>query len=213
MLVQEWRGRSRSFAIAALRGVTLAEKKLTVNDVLTSAKKALTATKHAVEDFCGANPLDIERRDTAVRNFVSNGRSMSFLLQKLKHLVDGYDEWDKPVKDGLEADALADFFQKARTRSEHIESPVIGQFDKFVAPVHIVSVQVKISHTPQGILAELIGTTKEGLHVVCASQETTYFLEGMPEEFVHVPLEELMKRHLQTLEGIYFSATERFGPK
>jgi hypothetical protein len=127
--------------------------------------------------------------------------------------VEGFDEWYGPIQDALKADPLAKFFCDERTLSEHERSSVLGQVDKIWFPVAVVSVQGRWSLTPSGIQVEVVGTTKDGTEVVMPSQGKSHILEGMPEEFMHTPLEVLMAQHLRTLEGIVVSTYERFGPQ
>jgi hypothetical protein len=60
---------------------------------LRNAAEVLDSVRHAAEDF--QNAPNLSRAKTAIRNFLEQGRSVTWALAHLKSAADSPEEWDE----------------------------------------------------------------------------------------------------------------------
>lgn len=86
----------------------------TVDEVLRSARQMLELARLGASDFAEGQ----RRRVSGLYNAVSNGRSVTFVLQKLKGRAPGFEVWYSEVQASLKEDAVARWFVELRNRIE-----------------------------------------------------------------------------------------------
>ncbi len=187
---------------------------------LQNAKEVLDAVRHAAEDF--ANASEEQRANTAVRNFLDQGRSVTWALEHLKgHMTDpsDWDAWWAETTIKLRKDDASRCFYNLR-------NPVVKEGH----PVEIRSVwQLKGTFTlpppdetrPDGAEVWVLdgagnpfwkmsdGSLVPAGPVPGAQRWNT--LAGLPATLRDEPLTTLMHRHVCNLEEIVAAAREHFG--
>jgi hypothetical protein len=88
-----------------------------VADVFRRVDATLQAARHGYDDLIGR---DTTRRNTGLRNLIVSGRSITFVLQNLRSVLnDGeFDYWYGPQQDQLRAEPLMRFFIEVRNELE-----------------------------------------------------------------------------------------------
>lgn len=86
----------------------------TVTEVIASARQMLDFVRLGARDYSDAG----ERRLSGLFNAVTSGRSVTFVLQKLKGRAPGFDQWYAAVQDNLRQDPVASWFVDLRNRIE-----------------------------------------------------------------------------------------------
>lgn len=79
--------------------------------VLQRAREALQVARQALQDA-----RDPQRRPAALRNVVVFGRSVSNIIENLRSRVEQFDEWYKPLSEGMARDPLLKFFYNLRSQ-------------------------------------------------------------------------------------------------
>src|SRR5688572_1218263 len=91
---------------SVLRGKASITARLTPQQQVQHAVEVLDAVRHAADDSESATSLS--RAKTAVRNFLEQGRSVTWALQHLKSQApDDWDEWWKATTQSLREDPVA----------------------------------------------------------------------------------------------------------
>lgn len=177
---------------------------------LQSALQALRATAHAREDFC--NATDWHRKQTAFRNFLSNGVSVTFLVQGLGHgRAAEFAEWWEPIRKSMQGDPVYRFFWDSRTDSIKRVAPVLGFKSRFTIPEGVVRV-FPAPWIGDNLEPFIVGAAEDGERVLFKPDWWRYTVKGMPAEYEEHPLELLMQRYVCALEVIVKRAVVRFGP-
>lgn len=185
---------------------------------IDDAKGNLDSVRHAIEDFQSAP--DASRARTAVRNFLNNGRSVTWTLE---HLVNHFPTkqdfriWWDGVMAGIRQEESAQFFYKLR-------NPVVKEGQ----PVNI--------HTRSQFSGEFVyprpnEPTPEGAHFILDGHLDAWWqmpdgsrvparpigavqrfmtLGGMPETLRDRPLVDLMYGYLTALEEVIRKAEAHF---
>lgn len=143
---------------------------------LESAAEALRATAHAWVDFCEANHWD--RKQTAFRNFLSNGASVTFLIQGLRHgRDDEFNEWYAPIQRAMRSDPLFRFFWDMRTDSMKRVAPSLGSQVRYTIPPGVISITGP--QMSQELQPFIVGTAHGGRKVAFLSDSWTYTVKAL----------------------------------
>jgi hypothetical protein len=86
----------------------------TVEEVLATAKQMLGVARLGIKIYAAGD----EDRFAGVYNVASGGRAVTFTLQKLRGMVDGFDEWYTPIQEDLANDRVCVWFKDLRNRLE-----------------------------------------------------------------------------------------------
>jgi len=151
--------------------------------VLKNIDDTLKTVRFALSDLNNAHP---ERRDAAIRNIITFGRSVTFAIQKLKTHVEGFDDWYKPKQREMQDNILFKFLNELRNEIIHEGKLEISQdihvknFNTILLqyvpqPPNTISFFIGDEHGASGWLVENDGV-----------REKYYF--SIPEEFVQIKL-------------------------
>jgi hypothetical protein len=188
---------------------------------LQNAEEIMDAVRHAAEDFLKA-PTPA-RAKTAIRNFLEQGRSVTWALQHLKRAVPDQEEWDRwwaSTTAPLREDAAAQCFYKLRNPIVKEGHPVEIRSITFVkhmtiespkgpAPPGAIGIEIDFDlntwwSMPNG--GKILAKPPPAEGVVRWNT-----LVGVPEDLQRQPLTQLMQRYVEHLEDILVAARERFG--
>jgi hypothetical protein len=91
----------------------VAEEKAEIEAVLRRVEETLLTARHGFDDMTGRNR---SRRFSGLRNIIVFGRSVTFVLQNLRSVVEGgnFDRWYEPKQEKMKADPLMRYFVEAR---------------------------------------------------------------------------------------------------
>lgn len=188
---------------------------------LEYARNILASVKRARTDYVGQR--DSGRRLSAVRAFITEGVSLTWTLQKLRHREADFDEWYEPWASALRDDPVARFFYLSR-------APVIheGQID-LTTSMTMEKVSTDTLYRaltpllPAGGFSIVIGDASEGgtSYATGSDGKRLYFdmpgisswewIQGTPDELRSLPLPVMMDQYVSLLERVMISATLRFG--
>lgn len=84
-------------------------------EILRFAAETLQAAAMGLEDFTSGKP---ERKIVGLKNLVTFGRSVTFVLQNLRATKPDFEEWYKPYKEEMESDPLFQYFKEMRNEIE-----------------------------------------------------------------------------------------------
>lgn len=220
------RERERERAKIAARSAAANASRISPAQLLQNAEEILDAVRHALEDLVTAR--NIGRAKTAIRNFLQQGRSLTWSLEHLKRAMDNDAEWDEWWGDttkALRADAAAQWFYRLRNPIVKEGHPVDIQH-----VIEIGSISVSVPPTDEQIAAGAprgavgfalrmdgmqVWTMPDGSEVVQPAPIVRRWstLAGVPDELRDTPLIELMRRYLDILTAILRAAQERFGTR
>jgi hypothetical protein len=183
---------------------------------LQNAEEILDAVRHAAEDFQTAPTLS--RAKTAIRNFLEQGRSVTWAVEHLKSQAADWDTWWTETTVKLRQDPVAQWFYDLR-------NPIVKEGH----PVEIhrrVSLRGPLAISPQDEQQpEGTGVIIDGdLNVFWVRPDGTQVpgypppdvrrwnvLAGTPDGLQDRSLSDLMQHYIDTLEGIVAAAVGRFG--
>lgn len=190
---------------------------MSAEDVIANAKEVLDAVRHAAEDFQSAPSLS--RAKTAIRNFLEQGRSVTWALHHLKGEIASEDEWgpwwDTAMRE-IRSDPACQWFYQLR-------NPIVKEGKRVD-----LKVRSRLEGTftlpppgrPEGATgyvmdAHMVGwwTMPDGSRVPAApvpGVKRSLTLAGLPEELRWVPFPELMERYIDRLEGVIRAAESHF---
>ncbi len=182
-----------------------------VRERLASTRSALLSTEHALDDYRNEKH-DWRRRRTVFHNYVVNARRVTFMLQRLDN-VHGFREWYASVQDGLIRDPLAESFSDLRTTIEkQVSVDLYWQWAITTGPSQTAA---RLELIPDGADMRVAMYDPEDPSdtpmPLTVPVYQTVADERLPEEFRQTPLDQLMERHLRTLQSIVSDATFRFG--
>lgn len=161
------------------------EMKAEVEAILQRVEDTLETARHGLSDLL--NPSR-SRRNTGLRNLITFGRSVSFVIQNLRG-VEGlnFDAWYQPHQDAMKADPLMRYFVDARNELEkqgrlsvatsaHVRSFSSSDMQKFGRP-------------PVGAKAFFIGDHLggSGWEVELADGTTEKYYVELPSSIFHLP--------------------------
>lgn len=187
---------------------------------ITNALEVLDSVRHAMEDFENA-PTE-SRAKTAIRNFLEQGRSVTWALQHLKSHFSTKEEgqkWWDAISSELRSDPVAKWFYELR-------NPVVKEGQ----PVNIRGVahlEGKFSFPPPDETRPpgATGWALDGRMIPWwimpdGSRVPARPIEGVrrwntianvPEAFRSRPLTDLMAEYVAALEKVAAAAMDRFG--
>jgi hypothetical protein len=188
---------------------------------IANALEVLESVRHAMEDFQNA-PTE-SRAKTAIRNFLEQGRSVTWALAHLKSDFASNDDWRTwwdSVCAELRSDPVAQWFYALR-------NPVVKEGQ----PVRIVGVATlqgpftlppPAETRPPGATGWLLdGRMVPWWVMPDGSRVPARPIEGgrrwntvanVPEAFRSRPLADLMAQYVNVLDKIVAAAMDRFGP-
>lgn len=200
----------------------------TAAEIFYRVRRTLRDAENALADFL-TNPSPPQQR-SSLRNFVVYGRTVTFVLQKLRSVVSDFNEWYEPIRAEMKNDPLLQFFK--RLRSEILKE---GE-DKVATAVHIrLSMPRDISKfgpPPPGATGFFIGDgeggsgwivrapdgteTKHYVEVPDEIAEVSFMFDNPPQVHLGVPISDcspanLCKLYLAYLTKIVNDAQRRFG--
>lgn len=82
-----------------------------IAEVLQRAEDMLATARQGLADVLNQ---DRSRRDSGVHNAIVFGRTVSFVIQNLSSIADGFKEWYEPEQDAMRADPVMRFMVEAR---------------------------------------------------------------------------------------------------
>lgn len=188
---------------------------------IANALEVLESVRHAMEDFYAAPPEG--RAKTAIRNFLEQGRSVTWALEHLKNSFSSKEEWQSwwdTASSELRDNPVAKWFYRLR-------NPVV----KGGRPVDILrAAQLAGSYTfpppdemrPPGATgwtldSDLVpwwtmpdGSTVPARPIPGVRRWNT--IADVPEAFRGRPLTDLMAEYIAVLERVVAAAVDRFGP-
>jgi hypothetical protein len=77
-----------------------------VEEVLATAKQMLGVAQLGIKLYAAGD----DDRFAGIYNVASGGRAVTFALQKLRGIVDGFNEWYTPIQDDLANDPVCVWF-------------------------------------------------------------------------------------------------------
>lgn len=198
------------------------EMAVTARQRITNSLEVLESVRHALEDFQNA-PTE-SRAKTAIRNFVEQGRSVTWALEHLKSdssfsSKNEGQSWWNTISSELRSDPVAKWFYELR-------NPIVKEGE----PVNIRSTaQLAGRFTfpppdearPPGATgwvldAQLVpwwtmpdGSKVPGRPIQGVQRWNT--LANVPEAFRGRPLTDLMAHYIAALEKVVAAAVDRFG--
>lgn len=183
-----------------------------VEQHLRNAEQALQAVRHAKEDFDAAATID--RKNTAVRNFVEQGRSVTWALEHIKKAVPDWEEWWAATIHTLRTDPVTKFFYEARNpivkqgRPVHLKSTTeLGHFEARVADGPPGTKGIAFDH--RGPVWILEDGTELPIPTELGNLRQWEWLDGITDDLGRFPLPLLMQRHLAALEHVVVAARVR----
>ncbi len=193
-------------------------KSLPAEKRLQYAQEALDAVFHAIQDFNTAPTLS--RRKTAIRNFVEQGRSVTWILENLKsEFADAkaFDLWWAEARHELVGDPVARFFYELRNfiiKEGELEVGNVAHIRKYTVtpetprPEGAVGFAIKMDGTPTWVMGD---GTEQAAHTSLGQVVRWTTIEGLPDEFQSHPLPLLMQRYAEVLRRTVAFAYARFG--
>ena len=189
----------------------------TVQDVLASAGQTLAFARMGQEDFAQGGT----RRLLGLHTAVTQGRSVTFILQGLRGRADGADDWYTGVQQRLKDDPICRWFVEVRNRIE--KQGTAGQHFSAVTIHHLSGTQLRAMQPPGTIstfFGDRLGRSGHVVRLADGSETTIYFElpSHMGEATVYLadapenrPVEELLERYLTILSEVVADAVTRFG--
>lgn len=187
---------------------------------INNALEVLESVRHAMEDFASAP--SVSRAKTAIRNFLEQGRSVTWALHHLKSNFHPQEEWqtwwDATLAD-LRSNPVADWFYKLR-------NPIVkeGQPVNIRAGARLsgkISLPPPEDTRPPGATGWILDwemvpwwTMPDGSKVPARPLEGVqrwYTLADIPEAFRDRSLTNLMAEYVAMLERVVAAAANRFG--
>lgn len=188
-----------------------------VTDVLSSVRQMLQFARLGEQDFFAAG----ERKISGLYNAVTHGRSVTFVLQKLRGRADGFDDWYEGVQTRLRADPVAKWFVELRNRIDKEGSHGESSTSLYIAHLDTNDLMEHMPPSATGMfIGDFLGRSGWIETLPDGTEATTFFtlppsagialfhIEDAPEG---KPLEELLPAWLNSLESIVEEAEQRFG--
>jgi hypothetical protein len=203
------------------------EKKKEIAAILRRAEEALQTARHGYSDLTGANR---DRRFTGLRNLITFGRSVTWVLQNLRSVIRAeFDQWYEAKQKQMESDPLMRYFVKARNELEKLGKLSVST----VVNIHSFAPSLdlkKFGPPPPGAVGFFVGDqcggtgwevampdgTKEKYYVELPAEigEVKQYFANFPEtrepELDGKSVEELSDIYLARLEAILIEAREHF---
>ena len=84
----------------------------TVDNILVQLNETLQSAKFGLNDVLDG---PVERKASGLKNLTVWGRAVTNVIQNLKNITDGFDEWYAPIQDEMRNDELLRFFYERRS--------------------------------------------------------------------------------------------------
>jgi hypothetical protein len=180
-------------------------------EIVANAREVLNAVRHAREDFVAATDSeDLPRVKTAVRNFLEQGRSVTWALQLLKGAIPDWTAWWTETRRELETDPICRWFYDLRNPIVKEGHPVnlwrglsiphiSGNPPTPPRPEGAVGYAIKMDMSAEWHMSD--GSTIPAGPALIASKKR-FIVSSTPQNLMHRPLEDLMEHHIGVLEVI-----------
>ncbi|WP_374088534.1 hypothetical protein [Methylomicrobium lacus] len=89
------------------------EIKDTAEQVIRRAEEILQTAQHGLEDLKSGNG---SKRFAGLQNLLVFGRSVTFVIQNLRSVVEDFDRWYSPIQEQLRADEVMKYFVELRNQ-------------------------------------------------------------------------------------------------
>lgn len=187
-----------------------------VQQTLSAASQMLAFAEQGADDFRAAG----SRRLSGLYNGVTSGRSVTFVLQKLRGpLGEEFDAWYTPIVEELKSDPVAKWFVELRNKIEKE-----GSHGNAASNLYIGSFNTSEVTPPPGATAMFLGDhlgrsgweiglpdgTITQVFFNIPNSQLAMFIEGAPGG---EPVELLLERWLASLRDIVRRAHEAFGDR
>lgn len=151
---------------------------------------------------------------------VTQGRSVTFVLQGLRGKIDGADEWYVAVQERLRADPVCKWFVEVRNRME--KQGTAGRSFTSVMLHRLDGASLRALQPPGTVstfIGDALGRSGHVVRLADGSETTIYFElpSVMGEANLHLadapddrPIEELIEHYLETLTDVVTDAVEVF---
>lgn len=101
----------------------MSDEQKPISEILGRADETLRTAQHGYDDLVGNNR---ERRLTGLRNLITFGRSVTWVVQNIRSIRPDFDEWYGPKQDAMKADPLMKYFITARNELEKQGKLAVG---------------------------------------------------------------------------------------
>jgi len=191
-----------------------------VASVLATAEKVLGFAEAGFQDY-------LKRADSAesgLHNAITQGRSVTFILQNLSSKVDGWEEWYGPRQQALRDDPSAKWLVELRNRIE--KQGQAGKYNNSISIDFLHSAQLAgfARNAPEGTTETFVGdplgrsgwkvTLPDGSETVLYFSVPSHFwrtsisVDGSPEGFT---LDEDLPRWFDQLRQLIAEARAEYG--
>ena len=196
-----------------------------VADVLGKARELLDTASLGVDMTSG----DPRNRRVGLQNVATFGRSVTFVLQNLRSVVDteAFDEWYQPQVALMKANAVCVYFKDLRTEILKQGTPRSSQ----VATIDFMTPERQarmMANPPPGAKSFFIGDNVGGngwLVDMPDGTESKFYVD-LPDDLgitvtwhlpnhpmPDIPIDELCRQYVEILTAIMVSAEHHFGSK
>jgi hypothetical protein len=192
------------------------------SEILRNARATLAHAETALNDFMGDDPA---RQEAGLRNFIVSARSVTFVLQTMKHTVPDAEAWYEDLRARLKLDAIAKAFVELRNQVE--KEGVLPEITRSATGVHIENFSQESLRgiVPRGAREVVIGEGRSGgnywvdnggrRHYFKAPEGVRNFggsrFEDAPKPFPDMSVEELSYYYLGLMEKALIEAQLKFG--
>jgi hypothetical protein len=201
------------------QGKLMSDKK--INDVFRAVDDRQKTARFGLEE----NMKSPRRARSGLYNAVVFGRMVTFALQNLRSVVEGFDAWYEPKKEEMKKDPLMNYFHELRTDIEKrteahtavsttIKSFSTSDIARFQpAPPGATAFFIGDQNGGSGWQVKLADGTIEKYYIDLPPDigEVTMHLPKAPEPYQDVSATKLVEKYLSYLDGLIVEAKKRFG--
>jgi hypothetical protein len=195
----------------------------TVQEILTNANDALGHAEQALRDFIGDDP---QRQLYGLRTFITSARTVTFVLQTMRHTVPGADAWYADLQARLKLDEIAKAFVELRNQIEKEGSTPSIEYTPTTTHIRRLDGDSLKGIVPSGA-SYAIGEGRSGgnywldprgrRHYFRLPEQVgqnwggSRFSDEAPEALRNQSVEELAHYYLELMEKAVAEATWKFG--
>jgi hypothetical protein len=174
----------------------------TATSVLTAVRRTLATAELGYNDMIGD---DVLRRIPGMHNFLTFSRSVTFVLQNLRSIVDGFDDWYSPYATEMEATPAARRFKQLRNELEKQGTTRGVGNSLHINHLNTDDLQPLLQHPPPGAKGFFIGDQNggNGWEIEVGGQTEHYYVELPP----HVA-KEIRFDFVDSNDGVYTTLRE-----
>lgn len=200
-------------------------------EVLRRTRETLATCQQGLADLVGDDPA---RRMTGLRNVAVFGRSVTLVLQNLRHIEDGFEEWYAHPVEAMKKDPLMRYFVRVRNEVLKEGGPTTTS-SIHIEHLNTADLAPLMQNPPPGAKAFFVGDTVGGsgweIEFPDGSTEKYYvqlpesvrieselYFPDPPTEHEGIPLddtsvENLARLYVQVLTSLVEEAERAFGQK